>query len=238
MHRSRSLLLVAFLSVVALLPCRLGAAAADLRTPEGAVAAYVEAIARQDFKAVIAASYVERASKGFDLVAQVGRSRRLMPTYPMPPNDPFFAAINEANFAAQIGHRVQLLTYSLLSSADIARGGMMMKPTEVEAFAKSIQAGRLSGLSLVKVGVPNPTVLNSKINQANWDVAAKVVGTDAQTERMALLSFEGATYALALGLLRYGDDWFVGYQGSDIAGDEPYEVATPITPEAFEDLLR
>lgn len=215
------------------------AAEGNQRTPEGAVATYVNAVAHRDFSAVVSSTYVDGISKSFDFVAQTSRSRRLSPSSPMPPSDPFFIAINKANFTALIARQVQGLTYGLMSSSQIAReNAVAMDAAEADAFVGTVQAKRLSGLLLVKVGVPNPTLLSNKMNQSNWDKMARMLGADTQTERVALLSFEGATYVLGFGLARYGDNWYVSYQGASIVGEDPFPVPTPITPEAFETLLR
>lgn len=70
-----------------------------------------------------------------------------------------------------------------------------------------VRADRLSGLELVKVGIPSLEKLNSQNYQLNASRMAKTYGADASTERLALLPFEGLTFMVGFSLLKYGDEW-------------------------------
>ncbi len=215
------------------------AGGADLRTPEGAVATYIDGVARQDFSATIAATSVSETSKGFNFVAQVGRVLTLSPFTPAPASDPFFIEINKANFVAQIARQVQFLTYGLMTTKEILDGKTVpMDAAGAADFASAVRANRLSGLALVKVGIPKPKTLNSEIYQANAAKLAKIYGADGVTERVALVSFEGLQFMVGFTLLHYGDDWSIFRQSSDIASTNSLGAPKRVTPEAFEEMLR
>ncbi|MDR3487711.1 MAG: hypothetical protein P4M05_22775 [Bradyrhizobium sp.] len=213
---------------------------ANLKTPEGAVAAYVDGVARQDFKAIVAVTPVDNMSKGFDFVFSVSRLGALSPTAPVPSSHPLFVEINKATFMAQIGQQVRILTYGLMTTSKILDGKYdVMDADGAAEFARVVRADRLAGLSLVKVGIPDPAALNNERNQANATKLAKTYGADASTQRLALLSFEGLQFVVGFTLLRYGDDWTVMSQTSSVAaGTDSLGVPRRVTLEAFEEMLK
>lgn len=107
--------------------------AADQSTPEGAVAGYIEGIAEQDFDAVVATTSVEKMSEGFDFVAQVERLKTLTPRTPLPASDPFFTAINEPGFEAEIASQVKFLVFGLMTASDILK----LRPVPMDAAGAS-----------------------------------------------------------------------------------------------------
>lgn len=215
------------------------AADTNLATPEGAVASYIEGVARQDLTAVLAAASVDDMSKGFDFVAHVDRLRVLMPSTPAPTGDPLFVEINRAGFAAQIARQVQFLTYGLMTTKEIIDGqNVQMDATGATDFANVVRATRLASLALVKVGIPSPKTLNSERHQLNMAKLAGIYGADAMTERVALLSFEGLQFVIGFSLLRYGDNWTIMSQSSPIANLGGLGIPKRTTSEAFEQLTK
>lgn len=213
--------------------------AADLSTPEGAIAAYVEGVAERDFSAILAATSADNMSKGFDFAALVERLRVLTPRAPSPSTDDFFIEINKTDFTGQIVGQVKFLTYGLMTTNDILEG----KPVRMDAagaddFASVVRADRLSGLELVKVGIPNPSAMNREQYQVNAAKIAKVYGADASTERVALISFEGLNFAIGFHLLQYGDEWGIMGQSSSLSGLSPLGVPKRVSPEEFEAMIQ
>lgn len=214
--------------------------AADLTTPEKAVSAYLDAVARQDFNAMIAVSSAGRMGEAYNFSTHVNRVGMFMPSaMPLPASGPFFVEINKAKFTAQIVQQVQFLIYGLMASDDILNG----KPVRMESaaaaeFAGTVRAERLAGLSLVKTGIPNASMQASERYQANAAQMMKSFGADEATERLALLSFEGQSFALGFSLLRYGEDWTVSSQSSQLAGTTASGVPGRMSAEGFEDMLR
>jgi hypothetical protein len=215
------------------------AADPGMKTPEGAIAAYVDGVARRDFKAVIAATAIERMSRNFDFVAYIDRLKALGPTMPAPASDPFLVAINEAGFEAQIAFQVKFLTYGLMTTSEVLQGKMvMMDAAKAGDFATVVRADRLAGLKLLKVGIPNPVILNSERYQVNAARMARVYGAETSTERLALLSFEGLHFVIGFELLNYGDNWAIRSQSSAIAGISSMGSPERVTPEKFEAMLK
>lgn len=216
------------------------AQAADLTTPESAIAAYIDGVARQDFKAAIAVSSAGKMGEKFNFAAQVDRVGMLMPSAtPLHADGPFFVEINRAKFTAQIAQQMQFLIYGLMASDDILNGTTVrMDSAAATALASSVRGERLVGLSLVKTGIPNPTMLASERYQADVAVMIRIFGADEATERLALLSFEGQTFVLGFSLLRYGEDWTVTSQSSRLAATTTSGVPGRMSPEGFEQMLR
>jgi hypothetical protein len=211
------------------------AADPDLSTPEGAIAAYIDGVARQDFDAIIAATSVDRMAEGFDFVGYVDRLGALVPVMPAPATSPFFRQINRADAEAQIARHVRFLAYGLMTKSAILEGKTApMTAAEASDFAAVVRADRLAGLSLVRVAIPKPEVVNSERYQKNAVRMAKNQGADALTERMALLSFDGLHFAAGFTLLRYGDGWLVMSQTSPVAGMDSLGTPFRTTPEEFD----
>lgn len=212
-------------------------ATVDLTTPESAVTAYITGIKQQDFDGIIAATATGKMSEGFDFVAFVGRLRTLALHTPAPSNAPLFIAVNEADFTAQIARKVKVLVYGLMTTSEVVQDRMIpMKGDGAKDFMSVVNADRLKGLELVKVGIPNPTLQNSEVNQRNRNELAKIYGADTITERVALVSFEGLHFVVGFSVIRYGDEWRVYSQDSPLAN----LVGPPqrITPEEFETMLK
>ncbi|MCZ7449935.1 hypothetical protein O8B93_20335 [Agrobacterium rhizogenes] len=213
--------------------------AADLTTPEKAISAYIDAVAHQDFKAIIAATATDKMSAQFDFVAFASRLQMLSASSAMPPTDPLFIEINRAKFTSQISQQVQLLIYGLMTKDDFVNNNTMrIDAAGAGDFASMVRADRLKGLSLVKVGIPNPEMMNNKIHQANMALIAGNNGADEMTERVALLSFEENQYAIGFTLLRYGEDWAVLSQTSRAAATNGLGAPGRMSPAGFEQMLR
>ena len=205
-------------------------------TPEDAVRAYLAGVAGASTAGLLGASAIAELAAGyrFDLNAE-----RLgvfsFPTDLAPAEYPFFADVDQARQAARILGQVQLLAYSLLSSEPIDESPVVpVDKARVEAFARSVDPARLSGLSVVDVRFPDATFAHNAKYLANAAARAAVYGADELTERLALVSFEGNLYEIGFTLVRYGDDWKVLTQSSALANTSGLGTAKPTTLEEFD----
>jgi hypothetical protein len=215
------------------------AVGADLTTPEGAVAAYIDGVANQDLSAIIAATAVDNMSKKSDFVNNVDRIRSLTPYTPAPTTSPFFKDINKSAFTAQITRQVQFLVYGLMTTNEVLEGKVVtMDQAGATDFANVVRADRLTTLKLVKVSIPSPKYFNSERTQKIWARMAQPYGADALTERIALVSFDGLQFAIGFSLLRYGDDWAVSWQSSTLANLNGMGVPKRVTTDEFEAMIQ
>ena len=215
------------------------AAGTSLTTPEEAIAAYIGGVAEGDLGAVLAATAADEMSANFDFDAYIGRIRALSLGAPAPTTGPFFVAINRAAFAAQFARQVQFLAYGLLTTGPILEGRTVpMDPSEAAQFESDLDAGKLAGLALKGVAVPNQTVMDSDRYRATAKKIAAVYGADDSTERVALIALGDRYYVIGFSLLRYGDQWRISAQNSPIAGTNILGVPTPISPDDFSKMVK
>ena len=157
----------------------------------------------------------------------------------MPSSDPLFVALNRASFAGDIARQLQFLAYGLMAPPEVVLGkAATMDRDEAAAFAAGVDASRLGGIALEKVGAPTPAILNSERNLANATKMAAVDGADERTERVALIAFEGQHYMMGFTLLRFGAEWKVNGQVSPVAGTNAFGIPVLVTPEAFDEILQ
>ncbi|PKR87876.1 hypothetical protein CXZ10_17265 [Pleomorphomonas diazotrophica] len=208
-------------------------------TPEEAITAYIEGVKANDFDAVLATTAVDRMSKGFDFVAFAKRLNAITYSTAMPTTDPFFIAINKQIYTINVARHLQYLTYSLMTNSDVLKGvtvSLANNPTAADDIYTVVQAKRLAGLSIAKIGIPYPEDFKSDRLQVNFTKQAKIYGADIRTERVVLLSFDGLNYMIGFSLFRYGDDWLIDDQISSLAGTDTLGTATRMTPDDFEAL--
>lgn len=217
------------------------------KTPEEAITAFMEAVKKQDFEAILATTAVDRMSKGFDFMAQAGQIQMIMTFSSMPTSDPFFISVNKAIYTEQIARYVQFFTYSLMLANNPVIIDALLDghpyanpnyPTAATDMFDAVQAERLSELSISKIGTPLPEELNSERQQRLFSNHARIYHGDAETERVALLSFDGRDFLIGFSLIRYGDDWLVKDMVSRIAETSRMGGAKRTTPDEFEALIR
>lgn len=220
---------------------------AHFKTPEEAVTGFMEALKKQDFGAILATTAVDRMSEGYDFVAQAGQLKVITPSFAMPASDPFFISVNKAFYAGLIAKDVQFLTYSLMMANNPVIIDTLLEghtyanpdyPTAATDMFDAVQAKRLSELSISKIAPPLPEKLNSESQQRLFSKHAKFFQGDAETERVALLSFDGRDFLVGFSLIRYGDDWLVEGTRPWIAETNRMGGAKRTTPDEFEALIR
>lgn len=213
------------------------ATAADLSTPEAAVKAYLEGVSASDFDAVLAATAVDRMSKSYDFVANIDRIKGLYPQMSMPATDPLFVAVNKAELTSHVALQIKTLIYGLLTTnPDINGKAVKMDANGAKDLMGIVRGARLSGLKIEKIGIASPAVLHSDVFQKTSIANAKVYGATTMTERVALLSFEGLTFAMGFTIMEYDGKWGIKDQSAAVAGLD--SIPRRITSEDFEKLLR
>ena len=211
------------------------------KTPEDAITSYLEGVAQSDIHKISQACAINEMSEKFkfDLYTEwLGGA--FMPFQSLSPTDyPFYVETNKMQLSSQIFTRVKILAYSLLSSEKVADGAVIngMDAGRISSFMKDIDPKRLSSLGVKEIGLPNKTLMNSAKYQANAAKMASIYGADESTERVALFSFEGNYYYLGFSLLRYGDNWKISNQISNLAGTSALGTPQKTTIEEFESMI-
>jgi hypothetical protein len=214
-------------------------AAATYGTPEDAIIGYLDGIKEQDIARILGASAIDQPAANFDFVAYVERLRAMpLLVSPAPATAPFLVEINRVRRENEILGAVRNFAYSLLTEETID-GSMIANPSpeQVQAFVADLDLARLGGIELVRIGAPLPELLNSDRFQENAARQARIYGADELTERVALFAFEGRLYVVGFSLLRYGEDWKVLSQVSNLAGTSALGTVVEATEAAFAELI-
>ncbi len=213
--------------------------AVALNTPEAAVTEYLEGLAAGDTTRILAACAVAQSAAGFDFAAFIERLRAYVPAGSMAPAQyPFYVDINRAEQSWQCLHGARSLAYSLLSTEDLVSQPLYdLDAARVEQIVRDLDPARLANMQLLGVGAPTPSIMATERYKANAAALAAVYGADESTERVALLSLDGATWLAGFRLMRYGDTWSISAPSSPLAGTSAMGNATPISPAEFAALL-
>lgn len=219
-------------------PPAAGSQAPTLSTPEDAIKEYLAGVADADVGRILGATAVDEVSEGFRFDLYSDRIYAFYPQAQYAPSEHlFFADITRALQAAKILDQVRMLAYSLLSEAPI--GSEAVPGTELEPdplhwgqeFVRQVDPSRLAGITLIDIVQPDPERADSEMMRSLYAKQQATLGADEVSERLAIISFEGETYAVGFTLLRYGDEWFVNLQSSPVAGTDPIGIAMPYTVE-------
>ncbi len=211
------------------------AQAAGFDTPEAAISAYIEAVAAQDFDAILATTAIDRL-EGTDVAGSLERMQMLTPATMLPASSPFFDQINQATFAGNLGSQVKMLTYSLLFPVPedfLDRGIMQLDAEGLAAFLDALEAGRLAGLDVVLTIDADPEQAGSAAFVDLYAMLAVERGAEEVTEQVAILSLEDRFYMIGFGLSRYEDGWLIFRQDSPVSRLPMSGVAVRVDPEAL-----
>jgi len=211
------------------------------KTPEEAITSYLEGVAQSDIHKISQACAINEMSEKFkfDLYTGEWMGGAFNPFQSLAPTDyPFYVETNKMQLSSQIFSRVKILVYSLLSSEKEDGSLIMgMDAERINSFMKDIDPKRLSSLGVKEIGLPSKTLMSSAKYQANAAKMASIYGADESTERVALFSFEGNYYYLGFSLLRYGDNWKISNQISNLAGTSALGTPQKTTIEEFESMI-
>ncbi len=206
---------------------------APFSTPEAAMRHYIDGVRRNDVDAIAAACAIEEMAHGFQFEQQTERLGMMNPLLlPLPPDYPFYAALNAADQRAQCLRYARMLALSLLST-EAFDGRPILDPgaERVAQFVRDIDPQRLSGLALERTGAA-PMIEDARYLE-NAARQARIYSADELTERVGLLSFEQGHYLIGFTLLRYGDEWKIMSQVANLAGTSALGTVGAIAPESF-----
>jgi len=219
-------------------PAAAGSQGPTLSTPEDAIKEYLAGVADANVERILGATAVDEVSEGFRFDLHTDRIYAFYALAQYAPSEhPFFAEITRALQAAKILDQVRMLAYSLLSETPI--GSETIRATDLDPdplhwgqeFVRQVDPSRLAGITLIDIVHADPERAEKEWYRSLWSSRQAELGADDATERLAIISFEGETYAVGFTLLRYGDEWFVDFQSSAVAGTDPIGIAMPYTVE-------
>ena len=211
----------------------------SFKTPEEAIAFFMQAVAQGDVPRIMQASAINEMSEKFRFDLYTDRVRILMIQSPAPSDYPFYAEINRAQFSWQMLSQVKNLVYGLLSTEKGMLDGQPV-PIDTEGtikFMKEVNPERLAQLQVMKTGVPDPEIAYTERNLDNWSKQAQIYGADELTERVVLFLFEGDYYYVGFTLLRYGDNWKISSATSALGGTSTLGTPQKTTEEEFQQLI-
>jgi hypothetical protein len=237
MRTGRSILPV-ILAVIMAVGGSVPVLAAGPATPEDAVRDYLAGVAQADVGRILDASAIDEMSAGFRFDLQTDRMHAMSLTGSLAPADyPMFVDMNRAQQSANVLGLVRNLVYSLLSTEQV--DGNIIVPADkarADAFIAQVDPSRLSNLSLLDIGAVDPYFAKDPKYLENAAKRAAIYGADELTERVALVSFEGQTYAIGFTLMRFGDVWKVSSQVSNLTSSNDLGTATPVTLDEYDHL--
>ena len=208
-------------------------------TPEDAVAHFLAGLAQADMDQVLAASAVDEMSTRFDFTGALERTGMLLPVETLAPaRHPFFVDANHARLTAQLTTHVKLLAYALLTAGAVnGPQPLPLDPAQAAELAPVLDPARLAALEVRRVDIPRASLMDSNVYQEQAATRAAIYGADESTERIALVAFDGRTYALGFSLLRYGPHWTISDMSSPLAGLGAFDGAVPATEDDFAAML-
>jgi hypothetical protein len=251
MQKIQTLILIAFLALFTTncsktdtgrttLPTQAPDQTVDLvfKTPDEAITAYLDGVARNDIRKILGACAINEISKNFKFDLYAERLGGMNLQYLSPSDYQFYSEMNKMQLSAQILGQVKNLSYSLLSGEKV--DGSVIFPADAERakkFIKDVDPQKLSRIELKKISPPNKTVMSDNRYLENANKSARAYGADESTERVALFSVEQNYYYLGFTLLRFGGSWKVSNQSSPLANTDGLGTAKKITAEEFENMV-
>lgn len=204
-------------------------------TPEDAIAHFLAGLAQADMDQVLAASAVDEMSTRHDFTGALERLGVLLPVEALAPSShPFFTDANQARLTAQLTTQVKLLAYALLTDGTVnGPQPLPLDPAQAADLASILDPARLAALDLLRADTPRADLMESEIYQQQAAARAAIYGADESTERIALVAFDGRTYALGFSLLRYGLHWKISDMSSPLAGLGAFDGTVPATEDDF-----
>ena len=203
-------------------------------TPEDAVRQYLAGVAANDTNQVFGACAIDEVAAHFQFDVQAERLQAILPsTFLLPSGYQFYAGLNRYGQAYQIFVELRGLSYSLLSTEPVDKIITPVTADQAQQLIKDLDPSHLAGLTVASVKFPIAKFATDAHTLANFAAEAKVYGADELTERLALFQLNGQYYAVGFTLVRYGSDWKVLNQVSNLAGMPATGAAQQTTPGAF-----
>jgi hypothetical protein len=209
------------------------------KTPEEAIAYYLDGIAQNDIRKILQACATNEMGENFNLDLSAERMGDVIIPNSLAPTDySLYAEINKIQISSQILGQVKFFAYSLLSSEKVDGTTVYKMDAEsVNSFIQDVDPSRLSSLEIKQISLPNETIMNDAKYIESTTKSARTYGADEFTERVALFSFEQNDYFIGFTLLRYGENWKISSQSSVLANTSPIGTAQKTTVEEFESII-
>jgi hypothetical protein len=203
-------------------------------TPEEAARQYLDGVAANDVHKVLQACAIDEVAEHFEFASEADRLSAIVPTSFLLPTDyTFYVEMNRYEQASRMFNQVRGLSYSLLTSKPVDQA-IVVTEGQAQQYVKDVDPARLAGLKVVSVKFPSPALAADSRTLSNFAAMAKVYGADELTERLALFEWNGKDYVVGFQLLRYGGDWKVLSQTSNLAGTSVSGAAEQTTQAQFD----
>ena len=204
-------------------------------TPEDAVRQYLTAFASNNAGQLLDACAIDEVAAHYQFEAQATRLQEIMPNqFLLPTSYAFYADLDKYGQAYVNFNQVRGLALSLLTSQPVDQPIVPVTADQAQQYVKSADPSQLAGLKVVEIKFPSAKFAADSKTLANFAAQAKVYGADELTERLALVAWNGKDYAVGFTLVRYGSDWKVLNQVSNLAGTPVTGAAQPVTQSAFD----
>ena len=204
-------------------------------TPEDAVHQYLTSFASNNAGQLLDACAIEEVAAHYQFEAQATRLQAIMPNqFLLPTSYAFYAGLDKFGQAYVNFNQVRGLALSLLTSQPVDQPIVPVTADQAQQYVKSADPSQLAGLKVVEIKFPSAKFAADSKTLANFAAQAKVYGADELTERLALVAWNGKDYAVGFTLVRYGSDWKVLNQVSNLAGTPVTGAAQPVTQSGFD----
>jgi hypothetical protein len=204
-------------------------------TPEDAVGQYLTAFASNNAAQLLDACAIDEVAAHFQFEAQATRLQVIEPNqFLLPTSYAFYVDLNKYGQAYVNFSQVRGLALSLLTSQPVDQLITPVTADQARQYVKSADPSQLAGLKVVEIKFPIAKFATDPKALANFAAQAKVYGADELTERLALVALNGKDYAVGFTLVRYGSDWKVLNQVSNLAATSATGAAQPMTQSDFD----
>jgi hypothetical protein len=208
------------------------------KTPEEAIDYYFEGLLQADVRKIMDACAINEMGEKFrfDLYAEwVGY---LTMTALAPTDYPLYVELNKIQLSEDILSGVKFFAYSLLTSEEVYKGRTIPIDTErASQFVIDANPERLAEIKIQRIELPDKAQMNSARYIESAARRASVYGADDSTERVVLFEFEGNYYYVGFTLLRYGENWKINWQVSQLANTSSLGAAQETTIDEFEAMV-
>jgi len=204
-------------------------------TPEDAVSQYLAAFASNNAGQLLDACSINEVAAHFQFETQATRLQVIMPNqFLLPTGYAFYADLDRYGQAYVNFNQVRGLALSLLTTQPVDEPIVPVTADQARQYVKSADPAQLTGLKVVEIKFPMAKFVADSKTLANFAAQAKVYGADELTERLALIAWNGKDYAVGFTLVRYGSDWKVLSQVSNLAGTSATGAAKLVTQSDFD----
>ncbi len=208
-------------------------------SPEDAIRFFVNALTENDYEKALQACAVDEYVEGFDFAGSVDRLKVLMPPQMMAPSEyEMYIEMNRISTMATLTSQIKMMIYSFfIPELRKDAAPLYVEGAYAEEFIEKVDPSKLKNLKVLRIDPPVQDILNSEKNITNFQKVAELYGAQEQTERVALYSLDGVTYAGGFGLMRYDDSWKIIRFNSNLAGQTSYGTVEEMTESAYASLL-